>query len=238
MDTVVIMAAGRGTRMGELTQALPKALIPVHGRPFLLYLLDHLAEAGYRRAIIVNGYKEECFTKIASEYPKGMDVELISQASRVGEERYGTAMAILAAEQDVAHAPFVVCSGDQLYAVHDLEAMRTKDDAMHLLGVTESSHPQDFGVVLMDADNMVQEILEKPAQPPSNLVNASLYRFLPAVFPVLHNVQRSARGEYELTDAVAALAAAHAVRAVLIEPMMHITDPDDIDAAHTFVRRV
>src|ERR1700735_1906359 len=55
----VILAAGRGTRMRELTLSMPKPMLEVSGRPVLSYILEGLRDAGVRKILIVIGYKKE-----------------------------------------------------------------------------------------------------------------------------------------------------------------------------------
>lgn len=239
VETAVVMAAGRGTRMKELTNELPKALIPVHGKPFIIYLLERIRAAGFTRVILVTGYKQEHFESAVGHFPNGIEIILVNQFERLGEEQYGTAMALKAAEPELNTSPFVTLAGDQLYAQQDLLKIRKYPGFTHLVGAKESSHPQDFGVLVLDHEGRVQQILEKPESPPSNLVNVSFYRFQPDFFDALHHVERSPRGEYEITDAVNILAKTGNVFVFrMAEPTLHITNPNDVSAAHEFVQKV
>lgn len=236
ITTAVIMAAGRGTRMKELTDHVPKALLEVDGKPFAIHILERLQQAGLTRVIFVTGYKRERFDEIRGAIPQGLEVRFVNQFERIPAEKYGTAIAILAAEPEVSGGPFVALAGDHLFSVRDLVNLRTFTGEFHVMGAFPSDHPQDFGVVITENGNVLKEILEKPKNPPGNLVNISFYCFTPDVFPALKRVKKSERGEYELTDAINELARARRVRVIrLAEPTVHISNPEDINAAHAFV---
>lgn len=238
VTTAVIMAAGRGTRMKELTVHTPKPLLPVDGKPFLLYALERIATAGFTRAVVITGYMHEQFDAVLSQAPAGLDVTKVNQYEVVPEERYGTAMAILAAENAVHGEPFIALAGDQLYALSDLKHIQHFGDSLNVMSVIPHEHPEEYGVALVDDDGFLKEIAEKSPNPPGNLVNMSLYRFLPEVFDVIRRTPKSPRGEYEITDVITALAHEHKVKIMeLAEPCLHVSSPDDMNTAHTFVQK-
>jgi bifunctional UDP-N-acetylglucosamine pyrophosphorylase/glucosamine-1-phosphate N-acetyltransferase len=221
--------------MGALTAKTAKALLPVRGRPFCLYLLENLSRAGFTRALLVAGHMAEQFREIPAKAPTGLAVEVIDQYERNTSDAYGTAMAVRAAEQDLKNEPFVVLAGDQLYGVTDLTRIRTLRTEAAIVCAVRKDDPRAFGVLRTDREKVL-EIVEKPEDPPSDLVNMSLYRFPPDALNAFRNVKASPRGEYEITDAVNALARQGRVRFFeLEEPALHISNPEDIDAAHAFV---
>lgn len=239
ITTAVIMAAGRGTRMKELTAATPKPLLMVDGKPFLLHSLERLYAAGFTRVVVVIGRHHEKFDALRVQVPQELALVFVDQFERIAEERYGTAMSVLAAEDAVRGEAFAVLSGDQLYSVHDLQRMRAEYNGTMIAGVQEHDHPEACGVAVLGEDDVLREFIEKPEHPQSNLVNQSMYAFAPDIFSALRNVGRSPRGEYELTDAVNALAAQGRVRVMRIEqPVFHLSTPDDLAAAEQFVRSV
>ena len=88
---VLISAAGRGTRMLDLSKDKPKHLIEINGKPFLYYLLKNLKEAGFEEIIMVVGYKKEFMEEFLAEYGGEFNITLVNQFDILGEDRYGTA---------------------------------------------------------------------------------------------------------------------------------------------------
>lgn len=231
MSPIVIGAAGRGTRMKELTQETPKHLLPVLGKPFLSYVLDRVRQAGFQRIIIIVGYHGDAIRAFVSAMP---DVTVVDQFSAFGEQRYGTAVAVHAAVRAVGNSPFVYLMGDNLYSVVDVQAFAAADGSC--IGGMEHPEPQRFGVLETDGDRLVR-IVEKPEHPSGNLINVGLYRFTPDVFPVVEKLSPSRRGEFEITDAVNALAQSGTVRVVRIRGTWHdFSRPDDIPRVEAYLR--
>ena len=103
-----------------------------------------------------------------------------------------------------------------------------------LIAGTTSAHPEKYGV-LIEEDGFLKRIIEKPAVPPSNLVNIGLYRFTSEVFKALDKITLSERGEYELTDALTLLAAQKKVRVILTEETwFDLGSPEDIKKVEAF----
>ncbi len=222
ISTVVIMAAGRGSRMKELTTDKPKHLLPVLGRPFLDYLLERLREAGFTDIIVLIGHHSEAF-----EMYKGVpDVRMVIQQRF--HERYGTAAAIENVKIAVGDKPFAVIAGDNLYSVNDLKKLRNESDQM-LIGGFRTQQWQGMGILKQKEDGTLDQIIEKPADFVGDLINASLYRFTPAIFPIIEKLPPSPRGEYEITDAINQVAKTEPVEvAVLEDRWLDLTAPSDI----------
>ena len=88
---VLISAAGRGSRMLDLSKDKPKHLIEINNKPFLYYLLSNLKEAGFEEIIMVVGYKKEFMEEFLAEYKDTFNITLVNQFDILGEDRYGTA---------------------------------------------------------------------------------------------------------------------------------------------------
>ena len=104
----VILAAGRGTRMGALTEHTPKPLLCVKGRPIIEHILAGLRGAGVGEAVIITGYRGE---QIEAHLGDGSRFGL-RLTYRRQERPEGTAKALLLAAEAAAHAPFVLSWGD------------------------------------------------------------------------------------------------------------------------------
>lgn len=188
----VVIAAGRGTRMGPLTDTRPKPLLPVAGRPILEHVLD--AAAPYVDGfVIVIGYRGgQVKDRIGAAY-RGQPVEYASQ-----DQQLGTAHAVKQAERYIED-DFLVLNGD-VYVTEALvsELAAESGTAMAVMAV---DNPRAYGVVDVDEER-VTRIVEKPDDPPTDLANLGLYRFTPQIFEEARKVGLSERDEYELTDAL------------------------------------
>jgi dTDP-glucose pyrophosphorylase len=203
---VLVLAAGKGIRMMPLTIDKPKVLIPVAGKPFLYYVLQNIRKAGFADSdvYVMVYYKKELIETFVNE--NGFDVTLIDQ-----EGTLGTGHAVMQAAPFIKEN-FVVIQGDNLYSPEDIRRIAV-DDELCYVGAFRSSHPKDYGV-LETKTGMLVGIEEKPQAPKSDLVNTGLYKFAPEIFHELKKLKKSERGEYEVTDAITALAKAGKVKAI------------------------
>lgn len=237
IEKVVIAAAGEGTRMLHLTTNKCKHLIRVKKRPFLAYLLDNLFLAGYRDLILVVGYKEELIEKFLKRYkpplkslrPSQYSIRMISQYAILGpkDKIYGTACPLMVAEKMVGKSSFIYLCGDNLYSVNDLKAIQNGGKYSYVAGVYRKN-PEKYGV-LVEEDDLLKEVVEKPKKFVSNLVNSGLYKFTNDVFNELKKIEKSPRGEYEITDVINLLAKKKKVKIKKIRDFwMDFGNPADI----------
>ncbi len=194
----LILAAGRGVRMGQLTQDTPKVLVGVAGKPFLYYLLRNLQKAGFIEIGVVVGYKKEKIFEFANRF--GFNLHFIEQP-----ELLGTGDAILKSKGWIGNEDFVVVMGDNLYSEDDLKNISNLKNKFNYVAAFKSTHPQDYGVLETAGRNLLK-IDEKPSNPKSDLINTGLYKFTPQIFEELLKIGKSPRGELELTDAITNLA--------------------------------
>jgi UDP-N-acetylglucosamine diphosphorylase / glucose-1-phosphate thymidylyltransferase / UDP-N-acetylgalactosamine diphosphorylase / glucosamine-1-phosphate N-acetyltransferase / galactosamine-1-phosphate N-acetyltransferase len=194
----VILAAGKGTRMLPLTEKIPKVLVPINGKPFLHYLINNLKGAGFSEFGIIAGYKKEQIEKFIKE--NKINGVIIEQ-----KEQLGTGHALMQAENFSVNEYFVVVNGDNLYSQNDLKKIAIDKNISHIASF-HSETPEKYGVLISDEENNLLEIKEKPKEFHGNSVNIGLYKFTPEIFDELKKIKKSARGEYELTDAITLLA--------------------------------
>jgi len=188
----IVVAAGRGTRMGPLTETRPKPLLPVAGKPILEHVLDAAAPYvdGY---VVVVGYEgDQIQTRVGETY-QGLPVEYAKQADQLG-----TAHAVSQAEPYVDEDALVL-NGD-IYVTDTLVAELAAQSGT-AMAVMPVENPRSYGVIELDGDR-VTSIIEKPTNPPTNLANLGLYRITPKLFEYIERTELSERGEYELTDAL------------------------------------
>lgn len=240
VDKVVIAAAGQGTRMKHLTDNICKHLIKVNDRPFLAYLLDNLFEAGYRDLVLVVGYKEEMMRCFVDDYKPPIkdkySIKLVSQYEVLGpkEKEYGTACPVKCVKDIVGKDDFIYINGDNLYSVDDLKSMNISDDFNYVAGLT-SENPEKYGVLVPD-DGFLKEIIEKPKEFVGNLINTGMYKFTSDIFDKVFKIEKSPRGEYEITDAVSLLAKERKVKIIRIKDhWLDFGNPDDIARLSKFL---
>jgi len=241
---VVIAAAGQGTRMLEFSKNKSKHLIEVNNRPFLAYLMDNLLLAGYRELILVVGFKVELMNDFVKGYkaPSGIRTEdfiikIVNQSEVLGpkEKEYGTACPIKCVKEEVGRESFLYVYGDNLFSVKDLKSMNIDDEFCYIAGLKQE-HPEKYGVLIEDGDDFLEEIIEKPKKFVGDLINAGLYKFTNDVFEKLSLVQKSERGEYEITDAISFLAKEKKVKIKKIKDCWHdFGNPGDIEKISKFL---
>lgn len=239
MTVAVVLAAGRGTRLGSLTAHYPKALIEVGRTPVLERVLRGWQSAGVREAIVVIGhYGSLIRAAVGDGGDLGLRVRYREQA-----DIDGTASALRLARDSVGQDPFAFSWGDVLvpdatYA-RVLSAAGPGIDAV--LAVNEVEDPAAGAAVYLDDDRTVTRIVEKPAPGTSTTRwnNAGIGVLGTAIWDHIDALRRSERGEFELPGAIAALVAAGGVvRGVPVEgPWFDVGTPDVLRRANAVYGR-
>lgn len=191
MDAVII-AAGAGTRMRPLTADCPKPLLPVGQRSLLERLMDQCVPH-IDQFVIVVGYQAAAIRDHVGETHRGCPVNYAVQ-----DEQLGTAHAIQQARRYVSDA-FIVLNGDVLIDETIIEQLVAADPPA--MTTTTVADPTSYGVV-ETASGTVTALHEKPDAPPSDQINVGLYGFSAEIFDAIAAIDRSPRGEYEITDAI------------------------------------
>ena len=220
MQTVVL-AAGEGTRMRPLTAHTPKPMLPVAGRPLVVHCLEDAIAAGASRVTVVVGYEADTVRAALADREWPVPVETATQPTQ-----RGTADAVRAARDTLRDDPFAVLNGDVLY---DRTSLASLYDAGPAVGSFRVENPSAYGVLRVD-DDQVRGVVEKPADPPSDLVNAGAYVF-PAEARDWLDVDESTRGEAEVTDVLQRTCESTAVSAVPFERWLDVGRPWELLAA-------
>lgn len=232
----VIPAAGRGSRLQPLTDDQPKALVDVGDQPLIEHVLESLDNLDVHEFLIVVGYrKEQIIERVGSSY-RGVPITYVTQS-----ELLGLAHAVRQVEPYIDD-DFVLILGDNVFDAN-LEAVirqhRVGEAAATLLvdrvPIEEASR---YGVCTIDDAGRVIDLVEKPNDPPSNVVMTGFYVFSPAILHACHLIQPSDRGEFELPDAIKLmLQTGRRVDAVPLEGWrVDVGYPEDLDRAERLIR--
>lgn len=200
----VLLAAGRGTRMRELTDDLPKPMIAVRGKPILSHIVEGLATAGINRVLIVVGYREEVvrdFFGNGSQF--GMAIEYVTQVVQDG-----TGRVVELARDFSGNDPFLLSYGDILVEARNYHSLAQPGAEEAIICVKKNEDVSKGGAVFLNENFELTDLREKPkpGEPTSPWYNAGIYLFRPSIFTFTARLERSPRGEYELTDAIRELA--------------------------------
>jgi glucose-1-phosphate thymidylyltransferase len=201
----LVLAGGSGTRLRPITHTSAKQLIPVANKPVLFYGLEQLRDAGITDVgIVVGDTREEVMAAVGDGSDLGIKVTYIPQDAPLG-----LAHAVLIAQDYLGDDDFCMFLGDNflLGGVTELVAEFRGSQAAAQILLTEVAEPQFFGVAVLDESGSVVRMVEKPADPPSNLAVVGVYMFRPVIHDAVRAIEPSARGELEITDAIAWLIA-------------------------------
>jgi glucose-1-phosphate thymidylyltransferase len=223
VDRAVILARGLGKRMrvDDASAQLPpdqataadagiKAMIPV-GRPFLDYVLSALADAGIRSICLVVGPEHTS----VRDYYRSLDPRRIHIAFAIQTKALGTANALLAARSFVGREPFLVLNSDNYYPVEVFRRLcelgepglaAFERESLIRDGNIPRERIRDYALLRIDRAGYLEGIVEKPALVPDArrevFVSMNCWRFDDAIFHACEQVPQSARGEFELPQAV------------------------------------
>lgn len=225
----VILAAGRGSRLGALTAVQPKALLEVGGRPAILHIADGLALAGIERLVVVVGHLGDAI-EVAFRDFHGAGTAFVRQTTLDG-----TARALALAGRLLRGGPFFFSWADVLVESRNYAAVAAAGLSSAVLAVNEVEDPSEGAAVYIDSSMRVQRIVEKPSRGTSTTCwNNAGFGILPgAIWEAIDGLEPSSRGEYELPRAIASLI----VRGVpftalpVVGPWFDIGTPESLRAA-------
>lgn len=231
IDTAIVLVAGKGTRLGDLTRDIPKPMLTVGDRPLIDRIVDAIVSCGIEHLVFVTEYHADRIeAHIRQIVP---DPVFVRQGTPHGT---GHALQVAVAEVDRSRPVFVgwgdIATADTDFA-DVVDAFEEGTDVT--LAVNYVEDPSAGGAVMLDSADRVTGIIEKPppGAPPSHWNNSGLMVAGPRFWPHLDGLQPSARGELELPDAINTLidegGVVQAVR--LTGPWFDIGTPQSLDAA-------
>lgn len=237
----VILAAGKGTRMREMTRELPKPMLMVQGKPILEHILDGLVQAGIREVCIITGFRA---ATIESHFGDGTRWNVRIRYVRQ-EVQDGTGKAPELAKMFVGQDDFLLTYGDILVKPETYRHMLARfanGQFSGLITVTPGEDVRKGGLNFFDGEFCLRRIVEKPSEAQLEALhregwlkpgdrawyNAGIYLFQPSLFEFTARLEQSPRGEYELTDAInTMLAAGHRIAGLEVQGRwVDVRDPE------------
>ena len=213
----VILAAGKGTRMRDLTSSCPKPMLKVHGKPILGHIVEGLKSNGITDFCIITGWQAEVIENYFGDGSlMGITVHYVRQTAQDG-----TGKAAELAKDFVGNEDFILTYGDILVRPETYSQMIRRYCSGSYEGLVTVIAGEDVtkgGLLFFDNNFCLNRLVEKPSAEQLETLrkegwikegapvwyNAGIYIFKPVLFKYTAKLQKSPRGEYELTDAIAA----------------------------------
>ena len=198
-----MLAGGLGTRLHPLTRITNKHLLPIGDRPMISYAIEALVSAGITELMLVTGgiHAGEFFRLLGNGHDHGVDRLLYAYQERPG----GIAEALALTERFARGDRFLVMLADNVFErslrpVVESFGRQERGARIVLARIGEPEHLRHLGVADLDGEGRLRRIVEKPAEPPSDLAVTGVYCYGEDVFEVLPALTPSGRGELEITD--------------------------------------
>jgi len=232
----VVLAAGEGTRLRPLTEDKPKGMVEIDGKPLLTHCFEQLVELDADELLVVVGYKKEAIIEHYGDEFAGTPITYAHQ-----REQNGLAHALLTVEEYIDDE-FMLLLGDNIFQANLEDVLNRqreqRADAAFLVEEVPWEEADRYGVCGTNKYGEIVEVVEKPDDPPSNLVMTGFYTFTPAIFHACHLVQPSNRGEYEISDAIDLLLhSGRTIDAIRLDGWrIDVGYPEDRDRAERLLR--
>lgn len=220
---VVILAAGKGTRMGGLTKEVPKPMLSIKNKPILAYKIETLPEE-IDEVVLVVGYLAHAITNYFGDSYDGKKMTYV-----IDENFSGTAGALFAAK-DVLKEEFIVMMGDDLYAKDDVKKIMAHQIAF--LGY-EVDQPSQFGIIKTDNEGKALEIVEKPNIIGTAFANTGLYKLTDEIFS--YPMVSLGNGEFGLPQTLMQMKDKHEIVVEKASSWFPIGTPEDLQKAEDII---
>ena len=196
----IILAGGYGTRLGPLTKAVNKQLLPLYDKPLIYYPLSVLMLAGIRNILIITNKNEKYnFIKLLGDGSQlGIKITFLEQS-----KPKGLPDAFIVGEKFIGEENIVLILGDNFFYGQGFtnrlkEALKKNKGATIFTYIV--NNPSDYGILETDKRNKIRKIIEKPSRPKSNLAITGLYFFNHKVINFAKSLKPSKRNELEIVD--------------------------------------
>ena len=194
----ILLAGGVGSRLWPITRGLSKQLLPVYDKPMVYYPLGTLMLAGIREiAVITTPEDQESFKRLLKDGRQwGIEITYLIQ-----EKPNGIAESFLIAENFILNSSVALILGDNIFngsgIGRNLQSYTNLEGAQ--IFAYQVANPEDFGVVELDHSGNPVSLIEKPKSSKSGLAVPGLYFYGPGVVAKARKIERSSRGELEIT---------------------------------------
>jgi glucose-1-phosphate thymidylyltransferase len=198
----VVLAGGKGTRLHPLTRITNKHLLPIYDRPMVTYAVEALVAAGVNELMLVTGgtHAGEFFRLLGDGHEYGIERLFYAYQEREG----GIAEALELSARFVGNERVAVVLADNIFERSirpAVEHFERQDNGSRILlaRIDKPEHLRHLGVAELDRDRVLR-IVEKPQEPASHFAVTGVYLYDSSVFDVIPKLERSGRGELEITD--------------------------------------
>lgn len=195
----IILAGGTGTRLWPITLGVSKQLLHVHDKPMIYYPLSTLMLAGIKEiAIITTQNDQSSFKRLLGDGKElGISISYVVQ-----QNPNGIAEAFILCEEFIKSSSVALVLGDNIFHGQGVgRNLKTYDSPSGArIFAYQVNNPEDFGVVVLNDKLIPTDILEKPKINVSNLAVPGLYFYDSSVAKIAKSIERSSRGELEITS--------------------------------------
>jgi glucose-1-phosphate thymidylyltransferase len=198
----LILSGGKGTRLRPLTYTNAKQLLPVANKPVLVRVIETMRDAGVIDiGVVIAGETGNQIKEVVGDGSKwGVNIGYIPQ-----ESPDGLAHAVKISQGFLGDERFVMFLGDNVIQGGIGQLIRDFADHPDWNGqivLKEVENPTAYGVAKLRQDGSIEQLIEKPSKPPSNLALVGIYMFDPNIWEAVNSIKPSKRGELEITDAI------------------------------------
>ena len=198
----IVLAGGSGTRLHPITLAISKQLLPVYDKPMVFYPLSTLMLAGIREILVITTpHDQPHFVRLLGDGSRwGLEISYAVQ-----EQPECLAQAFVIGRKFAAGERVAMVLGDNIFHGAGLTALlrnAVDRDSGAAIFAYRVRDPERFGVVEFNENSQIRGVEEKPARPRSDWAITGLYFFDEQVCDRAAGLQKSARGEYEITDLI------------------------------------
>lgn len=198
----IILAGGSGTRLYPITEGISKQLIPIYDKPMIYYPLSTLMLAGIKDILLITTEQDQAGFKrlfgIGKQF--GLNIEYVIQPSPDG-----LAQAFTLGKDFIGNDTCAMVLGDNIFYGNGLveklqNARMNAENGYATIFGYQVKDPERFGIMEIDENKQVVSVEEKPQKPKSDFAITGLYFYDNRVVDKAFKVEKSARGEYEITD--------------------------------------
>lgn len=185
----LLLAAGLGTRLRPITNTIPKCLVPINGKPLLLYWLENLSKVGINEFLINTSYLHTRVEDFIKKSKFKNSITLIHE-----NKLLNTGGTLLANQDFFDNEPFMLIHADNLSFCNFEDFISSHKNRVKEAEITmmifKTDTPNNCGIVELDKNGIVQKFHEKVKKPPSNLANGAVYICEPSIFEFLNSLNK------------------------------------------------